>query len=200
MDDGRMRVIEHGRDARGYRPLSVPPGDRPRIAVFGALGIAKGISLLRSLLELDRDNPAFEFHFFGPLHGTFAPEEVGGIAHGSYEREELPARLAAVKPSYALITSIWPETYCHTLTEAWMADLPVFASDIGTLRERIGQHGGGWLLDHTQPEAFYAGMRRVGGNLAEWHLRRAEIAATTPRTVDDMASDYRAIYRELVRA
>jgi len=201
MDDGRMRLIEHGRDAGAFRPVAVPPGERPRIAVFGALGIAKGISLLRALLELDRHaGHAFEFHFLGALHGSFAPEELGAIVHGPYERDELPARLAEIRPSFALVSSIWTETYCHTLTEAWLAGLPVLASDIGTLRERIGHHGGGWLLDLTDPDAFYAGMRRVAGAPAEWHLRRAEIAAIPPRTVDDMAAEYRALYRELVRA
>ena len=79
-----------------------------------------------------------------------------------------------------------------------MADLPVFASDIGTLRERITRHGGGWLLDHTDPAGFYAGMRKASERVAEWHLRRAEIACIEPRTIDDMAADYRSLYRELL--
>jgi glycosyltransferase involved in cell wall biosynthesis len=192
-------VIEHGRDTRAFRPVSVPPAERPRVVAFGALGIAKGATLLQALLELDqREGPAFEFHFLGPLHGTFTPEALGGVVHGDYERDELPDRLAAIAPSFALVTSIWTETYCHTLTEAWMADLPVFASDIGTLRERIARGGGGWLLDHTEPAAFYAGMRRVREQIGEWHLRRAEIARMPARTVDDMAADYRSLYRELL--
>jgi glycosyltransferase involved in cell wall biosynthesis len=171
------------------------------VVAFGALGISKGTTLLRALLELDqREGPAFEFHFLGPLHGTFRPEELGGVVHGAYDRDELPARLAAIRPSFALVSSIWAETYCHTLTEAWMADLPVFASDIGTLRERVTRHGGGWLLDQTDPEAFYAGMRRVREQVGAWHLRRAEIARMPPRTVDAMAADYRSLYRELLPA
>ena len=199
MDDARLRIIEHGRDTGTFRPVSVPPSERPRIVAFGALGISKGTALLQALLELDRrEGPEFEFHFLGPHDRNFTPEALGGVVHGGYEREELPERLAAIAPSFALVTSIWTETYCHTLTEAWMADLPVFASDIGTLRERITRHGGGWLLDHTDPAAFYGGMRRVRGRVEEWHLRRAEIAHIPPRTVDAMAADYRSLYRELL--
>jgi glycosyltransferase involved in cell wall biosynthesis len=201
MPDGRLRLIEHGRDAARFRPVGVPPGERPRVVAFGALGRANGISLLQALLELDREQgPHFEFHFLGPHDRRLAPETLGAVDHGPYGRDELPDRLAAIGPSYALVTSIWPETYCHTLTEAWMSDLPVFASDIGTLRERVGRHGGGWLLDHTEPGAFYAGMRAVAGDVAEWQLRRAEIAAAPARTVDDMAADYRSLYRELLAA
>jgi hypothetical protein len=81
-----------------------------------------------------------------------------------------------------------------------MADLPVFSSDIGTPRERISRHGGGWLLDHSDPAAFYASMRGVRERVGEWHLRRAEIARMPPRTVDTMAADYRSLYRELLGA
>ena len=199
MDDGRMHVIEHGRDAGNFRSVSVPPGERTRVVAFGVLGIAKGITLLRALLERDRqEGPAFEFHFLGPLHGTFDPEPLGGVVHGTYERDELPDRLAAIRPSFAVLGSIWAETYCHALTEAWMAGLPVFAPDIGAVGERIRRHGGGWLLDHTDPNAFYASMRRVREQLGEWHLRRAEIARIPPRTVDAMAANYRSIYHELL--
>lgn len=200
MDDGRFRIIEHGRDVHHFRAVSVPPAERPRIVVFGALGISKGTTLLTELLRIDaREGPAFEFHFVGARHPNFSPEELGGVAHDAYDRADLPGRLAEIRPSFALVTSIWPETYCHTLTEAWMADLPVFASDIGTLRERITRHGGGWLLDYTDPEAFYAQMRVISDSTAEWHLRRAEIASISPRTVDDMAADYRSLYRALLQ-
>lgn len=201
MGDGRMRIIEHGRDFGDFRPTAVPPGDRPRVVAFGALGVSKGTRLLQSLLEIDqREGAAFEFHFLGARHKGFEPEALGAVTHGSYSRDDLPKRLAEIQPSYAIVASIWPETYCHTLTEAWMADLPVFASDIGTLRERIARHGGGWLLDYTNPEAFYAGMRRAASSAAEWSLKRREIDSIDHRTVDDMAADYRALYRGLIHA
>lgn len=199
MDDGRLELIEHGRDVGAFEWLGEPPSAIPRVACFGALGVAKGIGLIEAILALDRRvGPRFEFHFFGNRHRDFAPERFGGIHHGSYERDELPGLLASVRPSYALVSSIWPETYCHTLTEAWMTGLPVFASDLGTLHERIRRHGGGWLLEHTDPEAFYRGMCRIDDNREEWHLRRREIERIPPRTVDRMGGDYRDLYQRLI--
>ncbi|MBV8358328.1 MAG: hypothetical protein JO189_10385 [Deltaproteobacteria bacterium] len=51
--------------------------------------------------------------------------------------------------------SIWPETYCHTLTEIWACGLPVVAFKLGAMAERIAKYGGGWLLDPSMtPAAF----------------------------------------------
>ena len=185
MDDGRMRVIEHGRDTRDFRPAGVPPGERPRIAVFGALGISKGISLLRALLERNqRAGGAFEFHFLGRLHGSFTPEALGGIVHGPYERDELPGRLAAIQPSFALVElDLDGDLLPHVDGEAWMAELPVFASDIGTLRERIERHGGGWYRPHRSGGLLRGHARR--------RRRRRRMASPAGRDRRDAAADGR---------
>ena len=199
MRNGRFHTIEHGRDIGSFRPVSVPPGERPRIVCFGALGVSKGIDLIEALLRVDQEEGrAFEFHFLGDRHTRFVPERFGGVHHGSYLREELPERLADIQPSFAIVASIWPETYCHTLTEAWLAGIPAFASDIGTLRERMRRHGGGWLLDHTDAKAWHAEMRRIAAEPGSWRDARAQIDAMRIRTVDEMAGDYRRLYRGLL--
>ncbi|MDD3984506.1 MAG: hypothetical protein PHY59_01120 [Methanobacterium sp.] len=48
-----------------------------------------------------------------------------------------------IKPSFIGIFSICPETYSHTLTEAWTCGIPVLATEIGALKERIIKNGGG---------------------------------------------------------
>jgi GT2 family glycosyltransferase/glycosyltransferase involved in cell wall biosynthesis len=199
LGDGRLEVIEHGRDVQAFELVGEPPAERPRVVCFGALNVSKGIHLIHDLLELDRlSGSRFDFHFLGDRHTDFLPERLGGIHHGPYQRGELPGLIASIRPSYALVSSIWPETYCHTLTEAWMAGLPTFATDIGTLHERIGRHGGGWLLPQDDSESFYAGMRRVADDPEEWTMRRAEIERMPTRTVDEMGSDYRHLYRDLL--
>ena len=41
-----------------------------------------------------------------------------GIYHGIYKREDFCKIVNKIKPSFIGIFSIWPETYCHTLSEA----------------------------------------------------------------------------------
>ena len=45
-----------------------------------------------------------------------------------------------------------PESFSYALSDAWAAGVPVLAAPRGALAERIGAHGGGWLL----PERFDA--------------------------------------------
>jgi GT2 family glycosyltransferase/glycosyltransferase involved in cell wall biosynthesis len=201
VSDGRLCVIPHGRDVgRAQQASVVPTGGQPqRIVVFGALGRGKGIALLDEVMRLDRQQgPRFEFHVLGTKTPKWEPQARAAAYHGPYRRAELPGRLAEIVPSYALIASTWPETYCHTLTEAWHSGIPVLASDIGTLRERIAASGGGWLLDHTDPARWYERMCEIADDPSEWRARRREIKAMAVRTVDDMAADYRTLYLKLL--
>jgi len=104
--------------------------------------------------------------------------------------------LGGIEPSFSLIASTWPETYCHTLTESWMCGVPALVADIGTLRERVRRGGGGWLLDYTNARRWYEGMLSLG--LDDWHEKRAEIAEMQFPTVGAMAREYRELYRELL--
>jgi glycosyltransferase involved in cell wall biosynthesis len=152
-------------------------------------------------MRLDQERgPRFEFHVLGATARRWEPARRGAVVHGPYERDRLPEALAAIRPSYALIASIWPETYCHTLTEAWQSGLPVLASDIGTLRERVGRHGGGWLLDQRDPERWYEQMCEIAADPAGWARRRDEVDRIGVRTVAEMAADYHALYRDLLAA
>jgi glycosyltransferase involved in cell wall biosynthesis len=65
--------------------------------------------------------------------GTFAPEEAVPL-------------IKAQQATMALLPSIWPETWCFTLAEAWRAGLAVAAFDIGAPAERIRRTGRGFLL------------------------------------------------------
>jgi glycosyltransferase involved in cell wall biosynthesis len=191
-----FHIIEHGRDSGRYEPSSVPPAGRPvRVACFGALGRAKGIDLLSQVMQIDlEEGPRFEFHFYGT--SSFQPERLGGIVHGPYERGSLPSLLGVLKPSWSIIMSTTYETYCHTLTESWMCGLPAFVADIGTLRERTRREGGGWLLDYRDPRLWYEAMANVTPD--DWRSKRAEIDQMQFRSVDEMALEYRDIYRSLI--
>ena len=195
-------VIPHGRDFPGLRErlqlgTELPERTRPiRILCPGNLGVSKGAKLIRALKALDRDN-RLEFHFLGDVHTEL--RDVGH-AHGRYDRSDLHARIAEIRPHFAGLFSIWPETFSHTLTEAWASGVPVIASGLGALGERIREHGGGWLLDDLEPEAVYrtildaaadpdAYMRRLQ-EIVRWQRLVGRISGT-----ERMAVAYHDLYR-----
>ncbi len=197
----RFSIIEHGRDVI-LSDVSTPPtqGTAARVVCFGALNDSKGLTMLRELLALNAQaGHPLEFHFLGNMVGSFVPEQFGGVRHGPYQRQELTARLVEIKPSFSLVASIWPETYCHTLTESWTNGLPVLASDIGTLRERVRRHGGGWLIDPHDARQWLAVIQRILAAPAEYDQRKAEVLAYRPRSIREMTNDYCAMYQRLLK-
>ena len=194
----RFTVIEHGRDRNDYRDVAVPPGTPLKVVIFGALGHSKGTHLLESIFKANAQSGGkVEFHVLGTKPKDFRVNFPSVIYHGSYEREELPNHLQLIAPTYAMVCSIWPETYCHTLTEAWMLGLPVLASDIGVLSERIGRHGGGRLIDPQRPEPWLDALIELQDPEA-WHVLRDQIQAIRFPSTAEMAKKYKELYWKLL--
>ncbi len=190
-------VIEHGRDLpRGLRLGKPPvPGGRIRILIPGNLGVHKGSRLIRALKALDASD-RLDLHFLGET-----TSELGdcGTSHGTYERDALLEAVGRIQPAFIGIFSIWPETYCHTLTEAWAAGVPVLASDIGALQERLNRHGGGWLVDYQHPERAYAQILAAADDPEDYALQLRRATLDGVRSSSQMADDYDRLYGDVVR-
>jgi glycosyltransferase involved in cell wall biosynthesis len=192
----RFEVIEHGRDLEQAH-LATPPGEEGliRVLIPGNIEAHKGAEFLRELRRIDVEN-RLEFHFLGNVVPRY---QDLGVMHGSYERGEFNDRVREIAPSFIGIFSIWPETYCHTLTEAWAAGVPVLVSDIGTLRERVNSHGGGWLLDHEDPQGSYKRIVEIADEPATYafELERADLHGI--KSVKEMSDDYEELYEDIRR-
>jgi hypothetical protein len=63
-----------------------------------------------------------------------------------------------------LLPSIFPETWCFSLAEAWRAGLRVAAFDIGAPAERIRRTGRGFLLPlGLKPDAINNALVATAG-------------------------------------
>ena len=111
----------------------------------------KGSEIIKSIKRYDVDSK-LEFHFLGNCHDGI--DEIG-INHGTFERDDFFLRVKEIKPSFIGIFSIWPETFCHTLTEAWNCGIPVLGSNLGVIQDRILKEKGGWILNIDSPKCMY---------------------------------------------
>lgn len=143
-----VRIRRHENDA-ALPPLRARSFGRPRIiAVIGAIGRAKGYDVLLAAARdaAERDLP-LRFVLVGysmddaPLLET---ERV--FVTGPYREGAAAGLIEEARADLAFLPSIWPETWCFTLTEAWRAGLGVAAFDLGAQAERIGASRRGWLL------------------------------------------------------
>ncbi len=197
--DARWEIIEHGRNLTRQKLRSQPTGRPIRIVAFGALGYSKGEGLFHYLLRRNLESGnRFEFHFLGRgLGESETIRDLGGVLHGGYVRDELARKMASIRPSLALLLSTVPETYCHTLTEAWSMGLPVIVSDLGALGERVRKHGGGWIVDYLDPEGCWKALCETVGDTRDYDAVAEQVDRIVIRTVAEMTVDYMSLYASL---
>ena len=192
-----FRIIPHGRDFGFFEQLApeIEPEEPIRILVPGNLTVSKGVGLVA---ELAQHGSGFEIHVLGSWLGGDVPQHI--IVHGRYDRHEFCDRIREIRPHAGAILSLWPETWCHTLTELWAAGVPVIGCDIGAVGERVRAHGGGWLLPlAAQRDEFIALARRLRQQPAEHSAGLAEVRDWQKDTgmqesCAAMAEQYLALY------
>jgi glycosyltransferase involved in cell wall biosynthesis len=119
-----------------------------RVCIVGAISIEKGYEvLLACARDAANRNLKLEFRLVGYSCGDDRLIATGRVQiTGRYEEQEAVALIRAQEAQLAWLPSLWPETWCYTLTQAWQASLNVAAFDIGAQAERIRRTGRGWLV------------------------------------------------------
>jgi GT2 family glycosyltransferase len=144
----RPTVQPHEDDAALGGPPFSRSANAGRICVVGAIGVQKGYRVILDCAQdaADRRLP-LEFVVVGHTIDDRRLLATGRVfITGSYAPDEAVTLIRAQNASLALLPSIWPETWCFGLGEAWQAGLRVAAFDIGAQAERIRRTGRGFLL------------------------------------------------------
>lgn len=193
-----FHIIEHGRDLKtpdviDITPEQIDPQEPIKIVIPGNMNVGKGINFIIKLKEQDVDN-RLEFHFMGNAYYDFRYNKLG-IQHGQYKRSEFNDIVESIDPMFIGIFSIWPETYCHTLTEAWSTGVPVLTMDIGALGERVKNNGGGYIVSDDPKEAYEQIINFVE-NKDEYVQVRKQIEDIKFPSTRDMADAYLKIYED----
>jgi len=119
-----------------------------RVAVIGAIGLHKGAAaLLECATDASKRNLPIKFHVIGFTDRDEEMLATGKVSiTGAYAEEDLQAHLARARCHIAMLPSVWPETFCYTLSAAIHAELYPVAFDLGAIAERIRALDWGKLL------------------------------------------------------
>ena len=198
INDDNFKVIEHGRDfPRLFKKYyEIPSADKPIKILCPAnhLNIMKGSEIIKQIKLEDKDD-LLEFHFLGNCH-----DGVGdcGIVHGTFERDDFYKKVQEIKPSFIGIFSIWPETFCHTLTEAWSCGIPVVGFNIGVIEDRILKNDGGWIIDINNPNEIFDLMLYLINHPEEYLSKISKIKNLKFKDTITMSKQYLKIYNTLL--
>ncbi|WP_349829312.1 glycosyltransferase [Brevibacterium litoralis] len=147
-----MRVIPHPEDDFPDPVMPEPGKDRYTVALLGGLSWEKGHGVLRDLAGLaSRRSSPLDFVVIGPTADDSAFDDLDNVRiHGFYKPAEAPRLLEKYQPDVALFLSVWPETWCYTLSEALSSKCTVVAPKLGAFEERLTSRPGATLFDQTR--------------------------------------------------
>ncbi|MGH8076068.1 MAG: glycosyltransferase family protein, partial [Lysobacter sp.] len=140
-----------------------PAPGKLKVAILGNFTRNKGADELIHAFNQMRHDPV-EFTIFGAVAAPYgAILETLALpnvkVHGSYTAGTLGGMLQGY--SLSLHYSVWPETYCITLSEAWQAGLVPVVSDIGALGERVIEGVNGFKLPNAEGGAVVELLRTL---------------------------------------
>jgi GT2 family glycosyltransferase/glycosyltransferase involved in cell wall biosynthesis len=124
-----------------------PKTGKLRIALIGILAPHKGAAMVEAVLA-SADPAAFEFHLIGDVEGSFPEASRRRLRMtGRYREADLPKLLRKVAPHVLWFPASWPETYSYTVSAGIEAGLPIVASRIGALTERLHGRPLTWMVE-----------------------------------------------------
>lgn len=194
INENKFKVIEHGRD---FPKITKTYFEKPNtnapikiLCLANNLDLMKGSEVIKNIKKEDENN-SLEFHFMGNCTGDL---NNYGISHGKYGRKEFYDIIYNIKPSFIGIFSVWPESFCHTLTEAWSCQIPVLGSNIGVVKDRIIKNNGGWLIDINDSKKSYNLIIDISNDLKEYCGVVKNLKAMNFKSISEMVQEYVEIY------
>jgi O-antigen biosynthesis protein len=146
-----MEIIGHPPSVVG----PTQPVSHCKVLLLGALSVRKGLETMLACAELARrDDLPFSFVLLGYPERAIPQRPLLPIeVRGEYDAIDLPQRIALERPDVIWFPGLIPETWSYTLDAALAADVPIVASDIGAIAERL-QDSGLLLPPQASPEAW----------------------------------------------
>ncbi|WP_273403671.1 glycosyltransferase [Actinobacillus porcinus] len=186
--------------AEEYRILSENriQNDLLHVVVPGNMALHKGgVYLVEAIKQLR--NREICFHFWGGLDKNIekmlrevAKDRV--VFHGRYDIGGLPY----FKYDVSLHLSVWPETYCQTLSEAWAARAVPICTNIGAFNDRVTHGVNGFLVDYQKPESLTFILDDLAINRKKIARVKAMIDDSLFLNQTQHANMYKEVYSQLV--
>lgn len=158
----RIKLIPHQ-----PKPLDkatiVPDRRYLTIGLLGAIGMEKGLHIVQKMCKLiDRKQLPIRVKLIGyagePMHMYRCFSQTG-----RYQKDELPDLMEENKIDIVFISSVWPETFSYTASEAMSMGVPVACFDIGAPAERVRTYQKGLVIEKIDArEALQEIVKYIG--------------------------------------
>ncbi len=201
------KVFESFKDKIKVVPLGLPlrkelPTDdfnKNRICFFGSVHYPnKGKIIIEDLIpKLLDSNKDLEIHFLGTKKElwSFLSSLPNVVFHESYKREEVIEQIREINPALVVFLSLSKETFSYTLSESWLAGIPVISGPIGAQAERIEKNKGGIVLKTFDTYEIINLINEVLNDQERLTNLREEVRLIPELTIQETAKEYLNLYQ-----
>ena len=201
------RVIANGIDDALFRyspPPSSPPAGEPwRVLFVGQLIRLKNVHvLLDAVSELSPRLPielSLVFHVDTERAALDAQARRLGLHQVRFRGARTPADLSALyASSHVIVLPSASEALPQVISEALLVGRPVVGTDVGAVREQIGEYGAVVAPGHST--ALAQGLEEVCARYARLTDRAQAVSLAAQRrySVDAMLDAHESLYEELI--
>lgn len=173
-----------------------------KVVVLGNFTREKGADLLVRIFNLMRSE-SIHFTILGRVDHPYS-EILPALALpqveiiNGFRQEELAHHLTQADVSIHF--SIWPETFCITLSEAWISGLTPIVADIGALGERVDHGVNGFKVTLDNPSELVTILRRLIADRDLITRTRNGVVESDYRTSEKHLDAVRQVYTDLIAA
>jgi len=168
------------------------------VVFLGNFTVVKGAdSFLEAAAVLRQDNIVFTI--CGRIDEPYRERlRTADLPNLRVEGGFAPGELDLSRFEVSVHLSIWPETYCLTLSEAWKAGVVPIVTSCGALADRVSNSVNGYHVPINGAGELVALLRRLEGNRRELHEVRASIGPHLWLTPSQHCARLEAVYMELI--
>jgi glycosyltransferase involved in cell wall biosynthesis len=203
LDPDRITVIPHGIKVPSQLPAATRPAEDQRLHIgyIGGLSWQKGVHVL---LEAVNQLPAADFKLTIYGDSSAFPDYVDKLHQMAYHPAihfagRLPHRqlwAALANLDVVVVPSLWYETASLIVQEAFAAGVPVIASDLGALQERVAHGVDGYHFPPGDAPALADYLRQLQQSPAI--LRRLRAGIQPVKTIESHTAEVLALYQETI--
>lgn len=156
----KIQIIPH--KVPFYAKVDIPPHKGINIAFLGNTSLyQKGGEIIREMCDWVTEYKNVRLVAIG----NYSNPPLNLKVTGKYNPEDLPKIMREEEIDIVFISSIWPETFSYTTSEAMSMNIPVACYNLGAQAERVSVYSKGLILKDMNPAVTLARLVEFVENL-----------------------------------